>query len=247
MLRSVIFTVVALFAPTLTFSTTFVEKEPQIPAGASWGITIEQVRRLTGLDLPLADRSHDSYVIQSATQYEFVAVWQDLPISFYVAKDIGLYAINIEMIPNSIRHTEAITDQEMIDIEHCAPIRFAILQKYGIPSSIAPNWEGEEFLPFPSPDKTTRKQLQQTAVQWPYARNWLIWEGTATRLALGDQSIWYMSQVGMKKKLQRKKTLIREQEQAIDNELTRRLNRQHEIEAARATVPERASAFISSF
>ena len=246
MLKFFLLIAVVLFAPGIAPQASYAGEEPQIPVEASWGMTIEQAQRLVGLDRNAKGILRSSYIIRGATRHEFVALWQNRPISFYIAKDIGLYAINIEMRPQSIRHTQTATDQELMDIEQYAPIRFAILQKYGAPSGVAQTWDAEEVSPLTQEEAFT-DELKKTTIQWTYARNWLIWEGAETRLALGEQSIWYASQIGLIKKQQRKRDLVREQEQSIDNELERQLDRQRQVEAAKSKVPSRASAFTSFF
>ena len=222
-------------------------EEPHIPAGASWGMTMEQVQRLQELEREARGNLESSYVIRGTSQDEFVALWKDRPISFHVAKDIGLYAINIEMTPRALQHTQSVADKELLDIEQFAPIRFAILQKYSLPLGLAISWDANEISPLLDSRESVAIDLEGAAVQWPYARNWLIWEGAETRLALGEQSVWYTSRVGLAKRGRIKSDLAKEQEQVRDRELAQRAKRQQHLEDARETVSSRASVLAPLF
>lgn len=207
-------------------------------------MTLEQVQRLLELERTPGGRPPNSYVIRGASKDEFVTVWQERPISFLVAKDIGLYAINVEMTPRAMQHTQDAADQEFLDLKHWAPVRLAILQKYGPPLGLAITWNAEEISPLSTVREfTTVTPDQETiAIQWPYARNWLVWEGAETRLALGEQSVWYASRVGLAKQLRAKKALEEEQDRSLERELARRAARQQLLEDARNAVVSRASA-----
>ena len=242
-----IIVVLALWLSGPFFLESFAGEEPRIPAGVSWGITLEQVQRLAGLDRNEEGTPRHGYVIRGATRDEFVALWQDRLISFYIAKDIGLYAINIDMTPQSIRHTQAVADQELTDIAWYAPIRLAILQKYGPPSGIVQTWDADELTPLSLAENAEMTTMETVAIRWPYARNWLVWEGAETRLALGEQSIWYASQLGLLKRQRQRKDNDEEQERSAERELTRQMNRQQQLEAARAAVPSQAETLLSLF
>ncbi len=82
---------------------------------------------------------------------------------------------------------------------------------------------------------------------WPYARNWLIWEGQETRLALGEQSIWYASRLGLAKQERSKKEREEEQNTALSRTLDQRAQRQRKIEDAREALPSRARSIEALF
>jgi hypothetical protein len=217
-------------------------EEPQIPAGASWGMTLKQIQQLPELERDAGENLQKSYIIRGTSKDEFVALWKDRPISFLVSKDLGLYAINVEMTPRAIQHTQNAADQELLDLEQLAPIRFAIMQKYGPPLGLAITWETSEISPLPQMGGSAAVDVEDTAIQWPYARSWLVWEGAETRLALGEQSVWYASRVGLATQRRAKKDLEKEGDRSLDRELARRAQRQQQIEDARETVASRASA-----
>jgi len=210
-------------------------------------MTAEQVRNLPELERDGHGQLQNFYVIRGISQDEFVALWKDRPISLYVAKDLGLYAINIEMMPKSLRNTLNAADQELVDTEQFAPIRLAILRKYGLPLGLAITWDAKEISSLSVSGESIAVNMEAAALQWPYARNWLIWEGAETRIALGEQSVWYASHVGLAKRQGIKSTLAKEREQTRDHEFEQRAKRQQQLENAREAVSSRASAFTPFF
>ncbi len=214
--------------------------EPQVPAGASWGMTLEQTRKLAELEHDAAGELQHAYEIRGASQIELVARWQGRAISFYVGRDVGLYAINIEMTPRTLQHGPIAADQDMVELEQCAPIRQAILQKYGAPMGLGASWETSEILPLPSLRIAAKRSEQTDDTDWPYARNVLLWEGQETRLALGEQSVWYVSRLGLAQRDRVKRNWEQEQDVAFTRELERRAQRQQQIDEARAAVSARA-------
>lgn len=217
-------------------------EEPQIPAGALWGMTLEQIQHLPELERDTGTSPQKSYTIRGTSKDEFVALWKERPISFLVSKDFGLYAINVTMTPRALQYTQNAADQELVDLEQWAPIRLAIMQKYGSPLGLAVTWDTDEIAP-PSRSRTpVTANVKEAAIQWPYARSWLVWEGTETRLALGEQSVWYASRVGLAKRQRARAELEKEQDRSLDRELARRAQRQQQLEDARETVVSRASA-----
>jgi len=208
-------------------------------------MTMEQVQQLPNLDRNAEGQLQNSYIIRGTSQDELVALWKERPISLYIDKDLGLYAINLEMTPQALQHTQNAADQELMDIEQFAPIRFAILKKYGFPLGLVITWDADEITALENSGESI--DLEETALQWPYARNWLIWEGAETRLALGEQSVWYASRISLAKRQRTKSDRAREQEQALDRELTQRAKRQQQLEDARETVSSRASVIEPFF
>ncbi len=220
--------------------------EPQIPAGASWGMTLEQIRQLPELERDETGTLHSSYTIRGISQIEFVARWQGRSISFQVANEGGLYALSIEMIALTAQRTPIAPDQEILDLEQCAPIRFAVLQKYGRPQGMSSTWDATEVASRPTlPHEID--DIEGLSRIWPYARNWLIWEGQETRLALGEQSIWYASRLGLAKQERSKKEREEEQNTALSRTLDQRAQRQRKIEDAREALPSRARSIEALF
>lgn len=220
--------------------------EPQIPAGASWGMTLEQIQQLPELERDETGTLRSMYTIHGTSQIELVARWQGRSISFQVANENGLYAVSIEMIAMTAQHTPIAPDQEILDLEQCAPIRFAVLQKYGRPQGISSTWDATEIASLPIVPQEIDDIEGQSRI-WPYARNWLIWEGQETRLALGEQSIWYASRLGLAKQERSKKEREEEQNMALSRTLDRRAQRQRKIEEAREALPSRARDIGSLF
>lgn len=221
--------------------------EPQAPLSASWGMTLEQVQKVPELDHAADGSPQNSYIIRGVSQNELVARWQGRAVSFYVAKDFGLYAINIEMTPLTRHNTPIAEDQELLDLEHCAPIRLAVMQKYGQPLGIAVTWETNEIAALSASSKTALLDAELESRRWSYARNWLIWEGQESRLALGEQSLWYVSRLGLAQRERMRMELEKERDQSLERELERRTKRQQQIDEAREAVTSRAQAFAPFF
>ena len=221
--------------------------EPQIPTGASWGMTLEQVQRLPELERAADKSLQSSYLIRGTSQNELVARWKGRAVFFHIANDFGLYAINIEMTLQTVQHTQSAADQELLDLEQCAPIRLAVMQKYGAPMGLAATWDTSEISPLPATPDSAGLEVEAQSSIWPYARSWLIWEGQESRLALGEQSLWYASRVGLAKRERTKQELDKERDRSLDRELERRAKRQQQIDDAREAVTSRAHAFASFF
>src|SRR5262249_41414568 len=221
--------------------------EPQIPVGASWGMTLEQTKKLPELEHDAAGALQHSYEIRGASQVELVARWHGRTISFYVAHDLGLYAINIEMTPHALQRGPLAAAQELLDLEQWAPIRQAIMQKFGEPTGLASSWDTSEISPLSTWRTASKMNEDPDAPNWPYARNVLLWEGQITRLALGEQSVWYASRLGLAKRETAKRNWEQDQDSSLNRELNRRAKRQQQIDDARATMPSRARKVESFF
>ncbi|MGE0680641.1 MAG: hypothetical protein AB7P69_07000 [Candidatus Binatia bacterium] len=210
-------------------------------------MTLKQIQDLPALERDAGKKLQKSYIIRGVSKDEFVALWQGRPISFLVSKDFGLYAVNVEMTPQAMQHTQNAADQELLDLEQWAPIRFVIMQKYGPPVGLAVTWDISEISPLSQRRGSAAVDMEETAIQWPYARSWLVWEGAETRLALGEQSVWYSSRVGLAKRQRARKELEKELDRSLDRELARRAQRQQRLEDARDTIASRASTVESLF
>jgi hypothetical protein len=231
----------------LSFTRVFAGVEPQIPVGASWGMTLEQARKLPELEHTATGELQHAYEIRSSSQVELVARWQGRAISFYIAHDIGLYAINIEMTPQALQHGPLEADQDLVEIEQWAPIRQAIRQKYGAPTGLAPSWDSTDLSPLSTSRTASQTDEEPEDPDWPYARNVLLWEGQETRLALGEQSVWYASRLGLAKRENAKRAWDQEQDSSLNRELERRVKRQQQIDDARAAIPSRSRKVESFF
>lgn len=171
--------------------------EPQPPLGASWRMSIQQVQELTQLDSsPSGDLRH-SHVVRANNQTELVARWQDRAVSFLFARGFGLYAVGIEMVPWTVQHTITEADMVLRDLTYSAPVRLAVAGKYGRPHGISALWSAQEVVPLADSRLSTAPYSQASLIDWDYGRSWLIWRGQTTRLALGDQSVWYVGRDGL--------------------------------------------------
>jgi hypothetical protein len=208
---------------------------------------MEQVERLPDLERAPDGSLKASYTVRGSNQIELVTRWQGRAVSFLFAKDFGLYAISVEMVPQATLHSLAAADQEMLDLEQCAPIRLAVMRKYGSPQGLAASWDAAEVTPLPVNQTTAMTRSEAGSIAWPYARNWLIWEGQDTRLALGEQSVWYVSQAGLVHREEAKQELEREALAVQERDMEQRAQRQQELEQARQAVPSRAEEWESLF
>lgn len=231
----------------LSFTLASAGVEPQIPTGASWGMTLEQAQKLPELEHTDAGELQHAYEIRSSSQVELVARWQGRAISFYIAHDIGLYALNIEMTPQALQHGPLEADQDLVELEQWAPIRQAIRQKYGTPTGLAPSWDSDDLSPLPTSRTASKTDEESEDLDWPYSRNVLLWEGQETRLALGEQSVWYASRLGLAKRENAKRAWDQEQDLSLNRELDRRAKRQQQIDDARAAIPSRVRQVESFF
>jgi hypothetical protein len=221
--------------------------EPRIPLGASWGMTMQQAQQLPELERVADGALQQSYLIRGTSQNELVARWKDRAISFHIDNEVGLYAINIEMTPQSVQHTQNAADQELLDLEQCAPVRLAIMRKYGASAGLAVSWDTSEIAPLSPARVAPPLDIKTESLKWSYARNWLIWEGQESRLALGEQSVWYASRVGLAKRERRKRELEKERDQSLERESALRAKRQQQLEDAREAVTFRAQTFEALF
>jgi hypothetical protein len=240
------------------------QPEPRIPLDATtWTMSIEQVQRLPDLEHAPDGTLKGAYTIRANSQTELVARWQGRAVSFFFARDFGLYAIGVEMVPQADQHTPIAADPELQDLEQCAPIRLAVMRKYGTPNGLAESWEAAEVTPL-SVDRTSATVRAQVtplsvdqnsatvrteagAIDWPYARNWLIWEGQDTRLALAEQSVWYVSRAGLAQREQARQALGKEGLATQERDTARQAQRQQQLDQARQAVLSRAQGWESLF
>lgn len=210
--------------------------EPQIPLGATWAMPFDQGQKLSGLERAADGSLKASHTIRSNSQIELVASWQGRTISLLFDRGFGLYAIGVEMTPWTTQHSSTAVDPEQQDLEQCAPIRLAVIRKYGTPQGVATSWESLEVLPLSTGWRGATTFTEAGAIDWPYARNWLIWEGKETRLALGEQFVWYVSKAGLVAREQARQALEKEQRSVQEQDRTRRAERQQQLDRARRAV-----------
>src|SRR5438046_6431913 len=115
---------------------------------------IEHVQRLPDLERAPGGTLKGAYIMRANSQTELVARWQGRAVSFFFGRDFGLYAIGVEMVPQAEQHTPTAADLELQDLEQCAPIRLAVIHKYGTPHGLADSWEAAEVTPL-SVDRTS--------------------------------------------------------------------------------------------
>jgi hypothetical protein len=223
------------------------QPEPRIPLGAVWTLTLEQAQRLPDLERAADGTLKASYTIRSSSQIELVTRWQGRTVSLLFARDFGLYAIGVEMVPWASQHSPTAADPEVQDLEQCAPIRLAVMRKYGAPQGIAESWEATEVTPLPVTPTSPIARGETQSLHWPYARNWLVWEGKDTRLALGEQFVWYVSRAGLARREQARRALEKEGQASQERDAERRAQRQRHLGQAREEVLSRARGLESLF
>src|SRR5712691_6241820 len=210
--------------------------ELQVPLGARWAMPSEEAQQLSGLERASDGSLKASYTIRSNSQVELAASWQGRTVSLLFARGFGLYAIGVEMTPWAAQHSSTVIDPEQRDLEQCAPIRLAVIRKYGTPQGVATSWESLEVLPLSRGWHGATTFTEAGAIDWPYARNWLIWEGKETRLALGEQFVWYVSKAGLVAREQARQALEKEQRSVQEQDRTQRAERQQHLDRARQAV-----------
>jgi hypothetical protein len=219
----------------------------RVPLGARWTMSLEQARRLPGLDRTPRGSLQASSFIRSNSQVEFDTRWQGRTVSFLFARGFGLYAIGVEMTPWAAQHSAAVADTEQRDLEQCAPIRLAIIRKYETPQGMVESWDDLKVLPLSAGWDTAATFSEARAIDWPYGRNWLAWEGEETRLALGEQFVWYVSKAGLAYREKERLALEKEGLAAQARDKERLVKRQSQLKQARENVLSRAQELEALF
>ena len=236
-----------LSLPVLDVALATQPSEPQAPLGARWNMSLQQVEQLPSLDRTTDGALRNTHRIAANSGTEFVAYWRDRLVTFLFAKDFGLYAIGIEMVPWLTQHTVTESDLELRDLQYNAPIRVAIATKYGLPYGVSVLWSAEEVTPLAESRINTTPYSPEGLIDWGYGRSWLVWRGATTRLALSDQSVWYASRDGLAH-LQHLEQ-VREQEVLAEDaqETQREAARQRTLEQERRRVVSKAADFEAVF
>ena len=230
-----------------TFAGAQAQPELRVPLGARWTMPLEQARQLPGLDRTPKGSLQASSLIRSNRQVELDTRWQGRTVSLLFARGFGLYAIGVEMTPWAAQHLAAAADPEQQDLEQCAPIRLAIMRKYGTPQGMAESWDNLKVLPLPTSWDRTTTFSEARAIDWPYARNWLVWEEEGTRLALGEEFVWYVSKAGLAYREKQRLAVEKEGLAAQARDRVRLMQRQLQLDQARHNVLSRAQELEALF
>jgi len=231
-----------------TFAVAQTQPEVSVPLGARWTMPLDQAQQLPGLDRTANGTLQVSYTIRSNSQVELVTSWQGRLVSLLFAQGFGLYAIAVEMTPWAAQHLVTATDPEQQDLEQCAPIRLVILRKYGTPQGMVESWDALKVLPLPGDWKGGATPTSEAgAIDWPYGRNWLVWEGEETRLALGETFVWYVGKAGLDYKEKVRQALEKEELATQAQDKVRVIKRQLQLEHARQDAPSRAQELEALF
>ena len=157
-------------------------------------------------------------------------------MTFRIDRDFGLYALGIELVPEAIQHAIETDDAELYDLEYRAPMRLAVVNKYGEPQGLAPQWDGLDIRSLPDSG-----WKDSSVTDWSYALSWLVWEGQDTRIAVGEQEAWYVSQAWLEQHRQAR-TFLEQHPTAVQGiDLVRQAARQQRLDHARSAIPTRAA------
>lgn len=221
--------------------------QPQPPLGAAWNMSLTQVQELIVLDRNADGSLRHSHLIHANSEKELVTRWQDQIVTFLFSPDFGLYAVGIETIPWTVQHTAEETDLEIRDMKYSAPVRVAVAAKYGPPDAVGVLWSAEELTPLAENRISTTPHGEANFIDWNYGRSWLIWQGHTTRLALGDQSVWYASQAGLAYRAKIERAVEQEplDEQAKDAQ--KDAEREQRLQRTRQQITSQAKSLESLF
>ena len=221
--------------------------EPQPPLGAAWNMSFKQVQQLAALDRNADGSLQHSHVVHANSQEELVTRWQDQIVTFLFAADFGLYAVGIETIPWTVQHTIEETDLEIRDMKYSAPVRVAVAEKYGVPDAVGVLWSAEELTPLADNRISTTPYGRASLIDWDYGRSWLIWQGHTTRLALGDQSVWYASQDGLAYRAELERAVEQEPLDEQAKEAEKDAEREQRLQRTRQQITSQAKSLAPLF
>ncbi len=230
------FTVVFLLLGSL-FSFAQAQSEPHLPLGAEWQSTLAHIEQLPSLEREADGSLKAAATIRSGPEIVLYATWQARTVTFRIDRNFGLYALGIELVPEAVQHAPETDDSELRDLEHRAPMRLAVVNKYGRPQGLTNQWDGLDVSPLPD---SGWKRANVT--DWSYALSWLVWKGQATRIAVGEQEVWYVSQAQLDRRKQAR-ALLEQHAGAVQGvDLVRQAERQQRLDRARDAIPTRAEA-----
>ena len=212
--------------------------EPHIPLGAVWNLTLAQTEKLPALERDTDGSLKAASTVRSGAEIVLFATWRERTVTLRIDRAVGLYAVGIELVPETIQHSLTADDSELRDLEYRAPMRIAVVNKYGKPHGLSSLWEA---LDVNALQASLWKETHVT--DWFYALSWLIWEGHETRIAVGEQEIWYVSQAWLEQRKQARALLKKHALAAQDSDLVRQAERQRRLDHARDAIPARAEEF----
>lgn len=218
--------------------TAHAQPEPHIPLSALWQMTLAQTEELSSLDRQIDGSLKAAATIRSGAEIVLYATWKERTVTFRIDRNFGLHAIGIELVPETIQHSPTAGDAELRDLQYRAPMRIAVVNKYGKPHGISRLWDALDL------NALQASMWKETHVtDWFYALSWLIWEGQETRIAVGEQEVWYVSQAWLERRKQARALLERHALAAQDSDLVRQAERQQRLDRAREAIPARAEEF----
>ena len=226
------------FLPVYIAPLVHAQAEPHVPLGAEWHLSLAQVEKLPSLEREKDGSLKVATTIRSGPEIVLYATWQSRTVTFHMDRTFGLHAIGIELVPEAVQHAPEADDSELRDLQYRAPMRLAVVNKYGKPRGLTNLWDGLEVTPIADSDW---KKMNIT--DWVYGLSSLVWEGSTTRIAVGEQEIWYVSQAWLEQRKLAKAFLAQRAVTAQGADIVREAERQQRLDRARAAIPERAVAF----
>ena len=212
------------------------QSEAPIPLGAEWQSTLAHVEQLPALERVADESLKGAATIRSGPEILLYATWRTRTVTFRIDRDFGLYALGIELVPEAVQHAIETDDAELSDLEYRAPMRLAVVNKYGQPRGLASQWDGLDIRSLPD-----AAWQDSSVTDWSYALSWLIWEGRDTRIAVGEQEVWYVSQAWLEQHRQAR-TFLEQHPTAVQGiDLVRQAARQQRLDHTRNAVPTRAA------
>lgn len=229
------FTVMFLLLGSI-FSFAHAQPTADLPLGVEWQSTLTHIEQLPDLERAADESLKAAATIRSGPEIVLYATWQTRTVTFRIDRDFGLYALGIELVPEAVQHAIETDDAELYDLEHRAPVRVAVANKYGQPNGLTAQWDGLDIRPLPDAG-----WQQSTVIDWSYALSWLVWKSQDTRIAVGEQEVWYVSQAWLEQRRQAR-TFLKQHAVAVqDVDLVRQAARQQRLNRARAALPTRAA------
>ncbi len=208
-----------------------------LPLGAEWQSTLAQIEQLPDLERTVNDNLKAAVTIRSGPEIVLSVIWQLRTVTFRVDRDFGLYALGIELVPEAVQHAVETDDAKLYELEYRAPVRLAVVNKYGKPKGLTTQWNDLDIRPL-----SEAGWKASNVTDWSYALSWLVWEGQDTRIAVGEQEVWYVSQDWLEQHRQARTFLQQDPTSVQGVDLVRQAARQRRLDRARAAIPKRAAA-----
>lgn len=213
------------------------QSESRLPLGVEWRSTLTQIEQLPGLEREADGSLKTATTIRSGPEIVLYATWQERTITFRIDRHFGLYALGIELVPEAAQHAPETDDAELRDLEYRAPMRLAVVNKYGRPQGLANQWDSLDISPLP--DSGWKKA---NVTDWSYTLSWLVWNDPETRIAVGEQEVWYVSQAQLDRRKQAQVLLEQHASVVQGADLVRQAERRQRLNRARDAIPTRAAA-----